>query len=81
LKKKFYMISWKTKHFSLLTFFEILNFWNNDYLILPIFLPKPFIVHQSKSDTNNNKMFFLSLGEQEIKISICRRVLLFSFFM
>ena len=25
-------------------------------------------------------MFFLSLGEQEIKIAICRRVLLFSFF-
>ena len=31
-KKKFYMISWKTKHFSLLTFFEILIFWNNDIL-------------------------------------------------
>ena len=41
LKKKFYMISWKNKHFSLLTFFEILDFWNNDYLILPIFWPKP----------------------------------------
>ena len=41
LKKKIYMISWKNKHFSLLTFFEILDFWNNDYLILPIFWPKP----------------------------------------
>ena len=40
-KKKFYMISWKNKHFSLLTFFEIFDFWNNDYLILPIFWPKP----------------------------------------
>ena len=40
-KKKFYMISWKNKHFSLLTFFEISDFWNNDYLILPIFWPKP----------------------------------------
>ena len=41
LKKKIYMISWKNKHFSLLTFFEIFDFWNNDYLILPIFWPKP----------------------------------------
>ena len=29
------------QYFSLLTFFEILDFWNNDYLILPIFWPKP----------------------------------------
>ena len=35
------MMSWKNKHFSLLPYFKILNFWNNDYLILPIFLPKP----------------------------------------
>ena len=35
------MISWKNKHFSLLPFFEICDFWNNDYLILPIFWPKP----------------------------------------
>ena len=38
-KKKSYMISWKTKYFLLLRFFLNLNFWNNDYLILPTFWP------------------------------------------
>ena len=37
LEKKIYMISWKTKHFPLLTFFENLNFWNNDILFYLFF--------------------------------------------
>ena len=71
MKKKFYMISWKTKHFSLLTFFEnsffqkkfffqkIFKkfFWKNEFFFLKYFFYKSKFYNEFKKKSKN---FFLT---------------------